>query len=295
MEEQRFLYQHIHGTVLTFASIAFPWRCLLICSACLGQARKAIEVRWPLLKVGLLAFLPLGALVEQQRGCSTQLLQTGLSILGGVEGSLAHAQRGGAVTQHLAAQALCGRCQLGKGHYLIDEAPLQRGRCVVHAAREPHLTRPLLANQARHLGAPVASIKGANFGARLSKHRVVGSNRKVAHHVQDMAAADGVAGNHRDHGLGQAPDLDLKVQHIQPWHAVIAHVTAVPAHHLVAATAECQLACACVALDGAKVTNFVTSMCGTLRQRRTCQNDATDTRVVAGVSETPGHLLHCRR
>jgi hypothetical protein len=58
------------------------------------------------------------------------------------------------------------------------------------------------------------------------------------HDVQDVAAADGVAGHHRDHRLGRAPDLHLKVEHVEPPHAVIVDVAVVAADLLVAARAE---------------------------------------------------------
>lgn len=44
-----------------------------------------------------------------------------------------------------------------------------------------------------HLRGAVASVKGADLGPRLPKHRVVGGNGEVAHHVQDVAAAHRVA------------------------------------------------------------------------------------------------------
>ena len=53
-----------------------------------------------------------------------------------------------------------------------------------------------------------------------------------------MAAADGVAGDHRDDRLGQVADLALQVEHVEARHAVVADVAAVAAHALVAAGAE---------------------------------------------------------
>ena len=56
--------------------------------------------------------------------------------------------------------------------------------------------------------------------------------------MQHVTAADRVARNHRDDRFRQRADLALKVEHVQPGHAVRAHVTALAAHALVAARAE---------------------------------------------------------
>ena len=61
--------------------------------------------------------------------------------------------------------------------------------------------------------------------------------------MQDVAAADGVAGHHRNHGLRQAPDLDLQVADVEAadpllGDLVVADVAVVAADPLVAAGAE---------------------------------------------------------
>src|SRR4029450_8384889 len=58
------------------------------------------------------------------------------------------------------------------------------------------------------------------------------------HPGQDVPAADGVAGHHGDHRLGQPPDLDLKVEHVEAADAVLVDVAVVAADALVAAGAE---------------------------------------------------------
>lgn len=83
--------------------------------------------------------------------------------------------------------------------------------------------------------------------------------------MQDVAAADGVARDHRDHRLGRAADLDLQIQDVEPRHAVGADVAAAPARAVVAAAAE-----------------RVGAGAG--------QHDDADGRVVARVGEAPGHL-----
>ena len=61
--------------------------------------------------------------------------------------------------------------------------------------------------------------------------------------MQHVAAADRVAGDHRDDRLGQAADLDLQVEHVEAADAalgdrVVADVAVVAADALVAAGAE---------------------------------------------------------
>ena len=61
--------------------------------------------------------------------------------------------------------------------------------------------------------------------------------------MEDVAAADGVAGDHGDHRLGQASDLHLEVEYVQPADAlpgdgVVADVAVVPPDRLVAPRAE---------------------------------------------------------
>ena len=60
-----------------------------------------------------------------------------------------------------------------------------------------------------------------------------------------MTAADGEAGHHGHDRLGQAADLHLEVEHVEPadaggGHLVVAHVAVVAADALVAAGAERQ-------------------------------------------------------
>ena len=56
--------------------------------------------------------------------------------------------------------------------------------------------------------------------------------------MEDVAAADRVPGDHGDHRLGGAPDLDLQVEHVEAAHAALVAVTVVAPDPLVAAGAE---------------------------------------------------------
>lgn len=60
--------------------------------------------------------------------------------------------------------------------------------------------------------------------------------------MEDVAAADSIARDHRDHGLWQPPDLHLEVEDVEARHAVGADVAALAADRLVAAAAEGEVA-----------------------------------------------------
>ena len=87
---------------------------------------------------------------------------------------------------------------------------------VVLTAQEPDLLRALLSDLAGEQVDPVAAVERPDPRAGLAEPRVVGRDREVAAHVQHVAAADRVAGHHRDDGLREPADLDLEVEHVQP-------------------------------------------------------------------------------
>ena len=63
--------------------------------------------------------------------------------------------------------------------------------------------------------APKPPSNEPTLRAGLAEARVVGGDRQVADDVQDVPAADRVAGDHRDDRLGQAPDLDVQVGDVE--------------------------------------------------------------------------------
>ena len=69
----------------------------------------------------------------------------------------------------------------------------------------------LVADGSRSRRAPKPPSKRADPRAGLPESGVVGGDRHVAADVEDMAAADRVARHHRDHRLGQPPDLHVQV------------------------------------------------------------------------------------
>ena len=113
---------------------------------------------------------------------------------------------------------------------------------VVLAAQQPDLLRPLGAHQVAQQRRAEAAVPRAHARPGLPEARVVGGDRQVAHEVQDVAAADRVAGDHRHHRLGQAADLDVQVGDVEapdaPGRRRLGHVARVAAHALVAARAE---------------------------------------------------------
>ena len=60
-----------------------------------------------------------------------------------------------------------------------------------------------------------AAVERADPRAGLAEARVVGGDREVADEVQDVAAADRVAGDHRHDRLRQAADLDVQVGDVE--------------------------------------------------------------------------------
>src|SRR5690606_2981898 len=85
---------------------------------------------------------------------------------------------------------------------------------------------------------PETAVEGTDLRTRLAEAGVVGGDGEVADDVEHVAAADRVASDHRDDGLGQAADLLLQVEDVQARDAVAADVAGVAAHFLVAAGAE---------------------------------------------------------
>ena len=89
----------------------------------------------------------------------------------------------------------------------------------------------------------VAAVERADLRAGLAEAGVVGRDRQVAHDVEHVAAADGVAGDHGDDRLRRAPDLHVEVGDVEAADAllaerVVADVARVAPDPLVAAGAE---------------------------------------------------------
>ena len=136
------------------------------------------------------------------------------------------------------AQATPRLLELVDGHHLVHEPHVEGLLRVVLPAQVPDLARLLLAHDARHVGGAEARVEAAHPRPGLPEARVVGRDREVAHQVQHVAAADGVARHQGDHRLGERPDQALQVEDVEARHALVVHVAGVAAHPLVAARAE---------------------------------------------------------
>src|SRR5690606_9313783 len=80
--------------------------------------------------------------------------------------------------------------------------------------------------------------KAAHSRAGLAEDRVVRRDGQVTDQVQDVPAADRVAGDRSDDRLGQRANLPLQIEDVEPGNAVLADVPAVPPHLLIATGAE---------------------------------------------------------
>src|SRR2546428_2285899 len=109
---------------------------------------------------------------------------------------------------------------------------------VVLLAEEPDLSRFFLPDNASQQAGAVPPIEAADARTGLAEARVVGRDREVAHDMKDMAATDGIAGDHGDHRFRQAPDLDLQVEHVEAAGALGVDVAVVASDPLIATRAE---------------------------------------------------------
>ena len=105
--------------------------------------------------------------------------------------------------------------QFGEGHDLVDHAHLVGLVGRVLAAEVPDLPGALVADHPGQQSGAVAAVERAHLGAGLPEHGVVGGDGQVGDEVEDVAAADGVSGDHGDDRLGEAPHLDLEVEHVE--------------------------------------------------------------------------------
>ena len=121
----------------------------------------------------------------------------------------------------------------------------QRLLGVVLAAEQPELLRLLGPDEVAQQGGAEAAVPGADPRPGLAEAGVVGGDRQVAADVEDVAAADRVAGDHRHHRLRQPPHLHLQVGDVEAAErGALGDVAGVAADRLVAARAERLLALA---------------------------------------------------
>src|SRR4051794_41170268 len=203
------------------------------------------EVGSALLAVGVTALLRLFGCVEEEVGVVGELLDAGQAVLRSVEAGLEEAQGEGRQREHLAAPLDGLLLETLERHDGVHEPHLERLPGVVLAAEKPDLLGLLRAYQVGEQTCAEAAVEAADARSGLAEAGVVGGVGEVAHDVQQVPAADRVAGDHRDDRLRKAPDLDVQVGHVEPAYAalgggVLVHVAGVAAHALVAARAERQ-------------------------------------------------------
>src|SRR5574340_927608 len=96
-----------------------------------------------------------------------------------------------------------------KGHNGIDHPHLQGLPRVVLPAPEPDLLGLLHPDEFGEQAGAVAAVERADLRSHLPEAGVVRRDGESADQVQDVATADGVAGDHRHDRHGQPTDLDL--------------------------------------------------------------------------------------
>src|SRR5215203_3138656 len=173
------------------------------------------EVGFALLFVGVAALLRLLAAVEEEVSVVGKLLDAGVAVLVGVEARFQETQRERRSIQHLPAPADGLVLECGERHDRVDESHLQRLPGGIHPAEEPHLLRLLRPDEAGENRSAETAVEAADPRTDLPELRVVSGDGEVAHHVQDVASADGVPCHHRNDGLGAAPDLDVQIRNVE--------------------------------------------------------------------------------
>ena len=139
----------------------------------------------------------------------------------GVEAGLQQAQRERRERVHLPAPGDRLALELVERDHRVHEAHLQRLVGLVQPAQEPDLLRLADADGPGQQAGAEAAVEAPDPGAGLAEARVVGRDREVADQVQDLAAADRVAGDHRDHRLRQPADLDVQVADVEAADALL--------------------------------------------------------------------------
>ena len=183
----------------------------------------------------LLAFL---THVVKKRGIAGEIEQSHLTIAIGIEGGLEAAQRERRVREHFAAPLQGFFFQIGKWHHGVNESHIERLLSIVLTAEIPNLTGFFLTNDARQITGTESAIERANFGSRLAKTSVIGSDGEIANNVQHVTATDRISSDHGHDGLGQAADFFLQIQYVQARHAVITDVASMAADFLVTSRAK---------------------------------------------------------
>ena len=140
----------------------------------------------------------------------------GEPVLGRVEAGLQQAQRERRQLEHLAAPARPSPPRARSSGTTVFTSPMSSACCASYWRHRNQISLAFFGPtwSASRPGAE-AAVEAADARAGLAEAGVVGGDREVADDVQHVAAADRVAGDHRDDRLGQAPHLDVQVGDVE--------------------------------------------------------------------------------
>src|SRR6266511_1269058 len=137
-----------------------PWTaCLGAVGLCRGPRSVGREFGRPLVVERREALPGLVRVDEQAEPAEGELAEPRMVLAVGVERLLEEAQRGGREGEDLVRPAPHLRTELARRDDLVDEPPALGGLGVVAAAKEPVLTRPLLADHAGEVGGPEPGVE----------------------------------------------------------------------------------------------------------------------------------------
>src|SRR6185437_5848467 len=203
-----------------------------------GQSRELAEVRLPLLQIGVPPFLGFLAHIKEQGGVAGKFLNPSQTIGIGVEGRFEAAEGDWAFLQDLPRPGYRLDLQFLQGDDGVDQSHVQRLQGGVLAAEIPDLARLLVPYHAGQIPGTVAAIKASHLRSALAEYGIVGGDGQIAHHMQHMTTTHREAGHHRDHRLGQGPDLLLQIENIQSGNPVVADISRLAPDPLIPAGAK---------------------------------------------------------
>src|SRR3954447_22762677 len=208
-----------------------------------GPLRVLREVGAASLLIGVAALLSLLRHVEEEGRVMGELLDPGNAILDRVEARFEQPQRQRGEGGHLAAPGHGLALDLCEREHRVHQTHVQRLLGVVETREEPDLLRLLDADVPFEERCPEAAVEASDPRPRLAEDGVVGCDGHVADQVEDVAAPDRIALDHRDDGLWQTTDLHVQVADVEApdallRHVVLAYIAVVSANPLVATGAE---------------------------------------------------------
>src|SRR6266581_6278639 len=170
-----------------------------------------------------------------------QGLQAIAVIRVGVKPKLHKPQCSRAFGEQLAAPQRRFLVQALAWHNLVDQ-PHRRRLCgAVLVAQVPDFPRFFLPDDTRQVHGAKASVKTPYLRTSLTKDRALRGDGQIAEHMQDMAAADGIAIDLGNHGLGNLAHQTVQVTHLQARCPLFVLIPALAANFLIATSTEIAL------------------------------------------------------